>query len=208
MVDSLMPMMKFFVKGKSKVIHVSLRPNLTLLARDYGLQIACRNLLKENSVEVIVKGESATIEEYQKAVENFHPRLFSGEGSYTITPLERHETFEPDWNKYWQDVVNESMVTGSGTLTVMNEHMDKISGMVNDQQGKFHIIGQGVLSAKESMDKILIELHENAGCIKSIDKSLCKISIAVEGLEGLSQLSKNVDKIISRLFPDDERTKS
>ena len=123
---------RFYLIGDGKVFDVYLRPSIIALGVGYDLRIACRNLRKENKVEVIVRGRDEDIRQFWKYVKEHDIRPVKDKKSYTVSGIEPYEDVEPDWTYHMSASTMEQISKGVTSL----EGIDKTLHGIDEKFGK------------------------------------------------------------------------
>lgn len=122
-----MSVKRFYVQGNGKVIDVGFRPSLIRLGLAYNLKVVCRNLPRENKVEVIVKGVDEDVETFLEYVKKHDVRPVKEKKLYTVSKLEPYEGVEPDWSYHTSASIMDQIVKGVQSVEGMSEGMKGMS---------------------------------------------------------------------------------
>lgn len=158
-------MKKFDIIGDGKVIGVGLRPALLGLASEYDLQIACRNLWKENRVEVVVNGTEDNIERFWSYIKNKDIRLFPDIKMYDVSELETYEGPKIDWGYYTQSLTSEQLYRGfqyvGEALKDINRNFGKAIEKFGGLSNKLDEISSKLDSLPKEIAKVMREYKKS-----------------------------------------------
>lgn len=118
-----MVLKRFCVVADGNVFDVGLRLALIKHGVDYGLKVAARNLLKEDKVEVIVKGKDEDIKSFWNAIKEEDIRLLDGGGKYSVSDLEDYLGPEPDWSYRTSAFMAEEFYEGTKHLKGIDQKL-------------------------------------------------------------------------------------
>lgn len=122
-----MSVKRFYVQGNGTVIDVGFRPSLIRLGLAYNLKVVCRNLPRENKVEVIVKGVDENVETFWKYMKKHDVRPVKEKKLYTVSKLEPYEGVEPDWSYHTSASIMNQIVRGVQSIEGMSQNIEGMS---------------------------------------------------------------------------------
>jgi len=132
----VMPIIKFYIKGNGKVIDSGLRLALATLAPKHNLRIYCRNLVDQNSVEVVVDGRENDVSNFYEELKTYDVRIFRKEGAYTLTPIEPYNGPTPDWNEFRNAFNTEQLAKGAELLQKVIESLESLPKRIAEELKK------------------------------------------------------------------------
>jgi len=173
---------RFYLKGDGKVFDVYLRPSLIALGVGYDLRIACRNLRKENRIEVIVSGVDENIQQFWEYVKEHDVRPVGNKKPYTVSEIEPYEGIEPDWTYHMSASTMEQITKG---VTSLEQISKGVAGL------------EGVGTSLEGVNKTLREIDGKFG---RLEKNFGTFSLYARGMdEKLDSMSGKLDTLPERI---------
>jgi len=152
----VMSVKKFYLKGNGKVFDVYLRPSLIALGVGYDLKIACRNLRKENKVEVLVSGRDEAIQQFWDHVKEHDIRPVKDEKAYLVSDIETYKGVQPDWTYHMSASTMEQISKGVTSLEGIDKTLHEIDEKFGGLEKRFGMFG----SYAERIDQKLVDLPE------------------------------------------------
>lgn len=139
-----MSVKRFYVQDNGKVIDVGFRPSLLRLGLAYNLKVVCRNLPRENKVEVIVKGVDEDVETFWKYVKKHDVRPVKEKKLYTVSKLEPYEGVEPDWSYHTSASIMNQIVKGVQSIEGMSQNMKGMGRSMDGMSQNIEGMSQGI----------------------------------------------------------------
>lgn len=191
-----MPIEEFTIQGTSStpVIHRTVRAKLYASAEECRIDIAPLNNTKENSVRVIIDGDSANFEDFYKQILDYCRDQLALPKESITTPV-AYAGAPPDWERVWASFEREQLTRG---IVDVVDHLQLIS-KGNDQivqlisKGNDQVVAQ-LGSIGGQLSEALVRFDTiNQGITEVKDRTLPEIAEEISKLRGV--LEKLVEKM-------------
>jgi acylphosphatase len=138
----------FFIEGEN-VFDAGFRVGLYASATQYDIKINATNLVKDQKIRVVMKGDIQNIEAFHSHISTTDIRSIPQTTKYTVGPMRVYNTSKIDWNAeelgLISDQISKILNVASTKLGSIDNNIGSINSRIEEVDKKFGVIGETLL---------------------------------------------------------------